>query len=127
MLCARNRSRCWGYKSEPKQQQILMEDIFPGEKQAKSVSHADDEALKRQIKKGKRLVGNLKGKTELNSKGPRGARAAQWVKRPTLDFRSGHDLKVRGFQPHIGVSAVSIEPALDPPSCSLSASPPYFL
>lgn len=32
-----------------------MEDMFPGEKRRKSVSHADDEAGRRKIKKGKGL------------------------------------------------------------------------
>ena len=31
----------------------------------------------------------------------RGARVAQSVKRPTLDFGSGHDLTVCGFEPRV--------------------------
>ena len=41
----------------------------------------------------------------------------------TLDFSSGHDLTVRGFRPHVGLSADSLEPPWD----SLSASPPFTL
>ena len=44
-----------------------------------------------------------------------GAWVAHLVKRLT----SGHDLVVRGFEPHIRVSAVSAEPALAPLSPSL--------
>ena len=33
----------------------------------------------------------------------RGAWVAQSVKRPTLDFSSGHDLTVRGFEPCTGL------------------------
>ena len=36
---------------------------------------------------------------------------AQSVKRPTLDFSSGHDLAVRGIEPHLGLHADSVEPA----------------
>ena len=45
---------------------------------------------------------------------------AQAVKRPTLDFGSGHDLTVCAFEPRIGFCADSVEPAWDslflPPS-----------
>ena len=40
------------------------------------------------------------------------------------DFGSDHDLTVCGFEPHMELSAVSIEPASDPLSPSLSATPP---
>ena len=50
---------------------------------------------------------------------------AQSVKRPTLDFCSGHDLAVRGFKPHIRLHADSAEPAWDFLSSSLS-TPPLF-
>ena len=46
---------------------------------------------------------------------------AQSVKR--LDFGSGRDLEVREFEPRVGLSAVSTEPASDPLSPSLSAPP----
>ena len=44
---------------------------------------------------------------------------AQSVKHLTLDFSSGHDLTVRGFEPHTGLCAQSTEPALDAVSLSL--------
>ena len=44
---------------------------------------------------------------------------AQSVKCPTLDFRSGHDLTVRGFEPRIGLCTDNAESAWD----SLSLSP----
>ena len=53
----------------------------------------------------------------------RGARVAQWVKRLTLDFGSGHDLTVPEFKPHVGLNADSAEPAWD----SLSLSVSYFI
>ena len=40
-----------------------------------------------------------------------GAWVAQSVKRPALDFGSGHDLTVRGFEPRIRLYADSQEPA----------------
>ena len=54
---------------------------------------------------------------------------AQSVKRPTLDFGSGHDLTVRGFEPHVGLSPDSAEPAWGSlfPSLSLSLSAPPLL
>ena len=42
-----------------------------------------------------------------------GAWVAQSVKRPTLDFGSGHDLTVHGFGPHVGCRPASAEPAWD--------------
>ena len=51
----------------------------------------------------------------------RGAWVAQPVKHPTLDFGSGHDLRVRGFEPSVGLCADSVEPAWD--SLPLPAPP----
>ena len=48
---------------------------------------------------------------------------AQWVKRPALGFRSGHDPTVHEFEPRVGPCADSVEPAWDPLSPSLSAPP----
>ena len=45
------------------------------------------------------------------------------VKRPTLGFGSGHDLTVRGVEPHTGLCADSVEPAWDSLSLSVSAPP----
>ena len=42
------------------------------------------------------------------------------VKRPMLDFGSGHDLTVPGFEPHVWLHADSEEPAWDSLSASLS-------
>ena len=56
---------------------------------------------------------------------------AQWVKSLTLDFGSGHDLKVRGFEPCVGLYADNARGALPgilslrlslPLPCSLSPS-----
>ena len=50
-----------------------------------------------------------------------GARMAQSVKRQTLDFSSGGDLAVRGFEPCTGLCTDSAEPAwesLSPPLCA---------
>ena len=58
---------------------------------------------------------------------PRGTWVAQSVKRPTLDFGSGHDLTVREFKPRIGLCTHSEEPALDPLSPSLCPSPACIL
>ena len=44
------------------------------------------------------------------------------VRRPTLDFSSGHDLTVHGFEPYIGLCADSAEPSWDFLPLSLSAS-----
>ena len=51
----------------------------------------------------------------------RGAWVAQPVKCLILDFGSGHDLTVCGFEPHVGLCADSVEPAWD----SLSVSLPF--
>ena len=50
---------------------------------------------------------------------------AQSVKGPTLGFSSGHDLTVRGFEPLMGLSAISTEPTLNPLPPSLCLSLPY--
>ena len=39
------------------------------------------------------------------------------------DFGSGHDLAVCEFEPHMGLAALSAEPASDPLSPSLCSSP----
>ena len=44
---------------------------------------------------------------------------AQSVKRPTLDFSSGHDLRVCGLEPRVKLCTVSAEPAWDSLSPSL--------
>ena len=56
-----------------------------------------------------------------------GAWVAQSVKHLTLDFDSGHDLEVRGFEPQVGVCADSVEPAQDSLFLSLSLSAPSLL
>ena len=38
---------------------------------------------------------------------------AQWVKLPTLGFRSEHDLTVREFEPRVRLCADSTEPTWD--------------
>ena len=52
----------------------------------------------------------------------KGAWVAHLLKRSTLDFGSGHDLSVCGFEPHIRLCADSAESAWD--SLSPSALPP---
>ena len=52
---------------------------------------------------------------------------AQSVKRPTLDFGSGRDLRVHECEPHVRLCADSAEPAWDSLSPSLSAPPPLML
>ena len=57
-----------------------------------------------------------------------GTWVAQSVKCLTLGFDSGHDLTVRGFEPHLGLCVDGMEPAWDslslpfslPLPCSLS-------
>ena len=44
----------------------------------------------------------------------------QSVKYPTLDFFSGHNLTVHGFQPQVKLSADSVEPVWDSLSLPLS-------
>ena len=46
----------------------------------------------------------------------------QLVKRPTLDFGSGHNLMVHEIEPHVGLCADSKEPGWDIFSLSLSLS-----
>ena len=46
----------------------------------------------------------------------------QSVKRPTLDFGSGHDLTVSEFEPRIRLCADNVEPAWDSLSPSLSST-----
>ena len=63
----------------------------------------------------------LVANTGITSRGPfnemlknilgRGTWVAQSVERLTLDFGSGHDLTVRGFEPRVGFWADSAEPA----------------
>ena len=48
---------------------------------------------------------------------------AQSVKLPTLDFGSGHDLRVREFEPHTG-SVLATLSLLEILSLPLSAPPP---
>ena len=55
----------------------------------------------------------------------RGAWVAQSVKR--LDFSSGHDLAVRGFQPRVGLCADSSEPPWDSLALCLSLPLPRLL
>ena len=43
------------------------------------------------------------------------------VKRPTLDFGSGHDLMVHKIEPSVGLCTDGMEPAWDSPSPPLSA------
>ena len=52
-----------------------------------------------------------------------GAWVVQSVKRPTLDFSSGHDHTVHGIERCVGLGADSAGPAWDPRSPSLSAPP----
>ena len=56
-----------------------------------------------------------------------GTWVAQLVKGLTLDFNPGHDLTVPGFEPHVGLSADSVEPACDSLSPALSKINKYFL
>ena len=53
-----------------------------------------------------------------------GTWVAQSVKRLTLDFGSGHGLKVHGIEPRIGLCADNAEPARDSLFPSLSARAP---
>ena len=51
----------------------------------------------------------------------------QSIRRLILDFGSCHDLKVREFEPHMGLCADSAEPAWDSLSFFLSAPLPLVL
>ena len=53
----------------------------------------------------------------------RGAWVTQLVEHLILDFGSGHDLTVRGFEPHISLRTDSEEPAWDSFSLPLSTPP----
>ena len=44
-----------------------------------------------------------------------------WLSQLSDDFGSGHDLTVSEFEPRIGLTALSAEPALDPLPPCLSA------
>ena len=60
----------------------------------------------------------------------RGACVAELVERLTLDFGSGHDLTVHGFEPHLGLCADSSEPGACCRFCvslSLCPSPAHAL
>ena len=61
-------------------------------------------------------------RTSLKKAWFRGAWVAQLVECPTCGFGTGHDLPVRGIEPHVGIHADSTEPAWD--SLSLSLCPP---
>ena len=52
---------------------------------------------------------------------------AQWVKLLTLDFSSGHDLVVCGFESWVVLSTDGMKPDWDSFSPSLSAPSPFFL
>ena len=52
-----------------------------------------------------------------------GTWVAQLAKCLTLDFSSGHDLTVHGFETCVGLCADSAEPGWDSVSLSLSAPP----
>ena len=52
-----------------------------------------------------------------------GAPVARWVEPPTLGFRSGRHLMVRGLEPRVRLSTASAEPASNSVSPSLSAPP----
>ena len=69
------------------------------------------------------FVVRIKCDPEAYRTGWRAPKVAPSVKRPTLDFGSGHDLMVCGFEPHVGLCADSTEPAWDALSPSLSAPP----
>ena len=48
---------------------------------------------------------------------------AQLVRHPTVEYGSGHDLMVRGFEPRVWLLTDSMEPSWD----SLCASSSFFL
>ena len=52
---------------------------------------------------------------------------SQSVEHPTLDFSSGHDLAIGGFESCTRLCADSMELAWDSPSPSFSAPPPLSL
>ena len=51
----------------------------------------------------------------------------QSVKHPTLDFGSGHDSTIHGFEPHVGLCTDSAKPAWGFLSPSSSAPLPHSL
>ena len=57
----------------------------------------------------------------------KGTWVAQSVKYPTLDFSSGHDLTVRGIEPHHRLCADRVDPAWDSLSLPLSLPLPCSL
>ena len=57
----------------------------------------------------------------------RGTWVVQSVKRPTLGFSSGHDLRVHYFEPRVGLCTDGTEPAWDSLSLSPSLSAPPHL
>ena len=63
----------------------------------------------------------LYGKLSLNMLYFRGTWVAPSVKWQTLDFGSGHNLTVYGFEPHVRLCAVGTEPVWDSLSPFLSA------
>ena len=52
---------------------------------------------------------------------------AQWVKHPTLNFGSGHNLTGCEFKPYVGLFTDSAGPAWDSPSLPFSAPFPLML
>ena len=57
----------------------------------------------------------------------RGTWVAQSIKRQALDFGSGHDLLVPGFELHIGLCAGDVGPAQNSLSLLLSVPPALVL
>ena len=43
------------------------------------------------------------------------------------DFSSGHDLTVGEFEPHVGLTAISVESSLDPRSPTSLSAPPLLM
>ena len=78
-----------------------------------------------QEKAGKSVHKNTKFFLKLALGG--GSWAAQSIKRQTLDFSSGHDLRVCEFEHRIRLCADSMEPAWDPLSLPLRSSPACVL
>ena len=56
-----------------------------------------------------------------------GTWVTQSIKRPTLDFGSGHGLMVHGLQPHVGLCTGSMEPSWGGEGFSLLSGPPHLL
>ena len=70
------------------------------------------------------MLGTLACPVLLKISPQRGSWVAQPVKRLPLDFGSGRNLKIREFEPHVGLCADGAEPAWD--SFSLPFSPPHL-